>query len=269
MRHFILNISKQLFFKSLFPSQAIHWLLTHCVDLKLQIWSPKTASNTFLPSQQIPLFSHVQPSLSHPVKCEGWTPFLARECCKWRSKRALWTWHLYDLSQMLLHIVGVFPLILVHSASGCYFGGCTFALLINVMVTGCISAAPANTPPCKHCSLAQGFRPLICLIFTWLLCTCLFTFLSNHCSNRSYTNQQQRIQLPRRWGPILSIHSRGCSPPPRLRRDKQSHQHYRCRACFTLVKLSWAQTVLLPPLIFHFGAAVSRLKPHYCHRCTA
>lgn len=79
MRDFIFNISEELLFHFLFPSQAIHWLLTHCVDLKLQIGS---ACNTPLPFQQIPLFSHVQLSLSHPVVCEGWTPFLSGKCCK-------------------------------------------------------------------------------------------------------------------------------------------------------------------------------------------
>lgn len=40
--------------------------------------------------------------------------------------------------------------------------------------------------------------------------------------------------------------------------------------CFTLVKPAWAQTMHLPPLIFlfHLGA-VSEVKLHYCHRCTA
>lgn len=176
---------------------------------------------------------------------------------KQRSEMALWAWHFYDLSQALLSTVAVFPLILMHSSSGCYFNGFTFTLQINMMGTGWASLV--NTPPSKSCSVT-GFR--FVYFFTWLLCICLFPSLSHHCLSRGYMKPQEQIQPPGSGAHLLS-HGHGCkaviTPPLQV-----PHIFY-------MEKLSWAQTKLFPPLMlmFHLGAAVPALKLHYCHRCRA
>lgn len=113
---------------------------------------------------------------------------------KQRSKTVLWTWHFYVFSQILLSTVGVFPLILVHSTSGCYLNGFTFTSQINMMGTGWASGKQISMQTLPSIT---GIQTLICLFFTWVLCTCLFPSLSSHCLNRGYTNHQEQIQPPR------------------------------------------------------------------------
>lgn len=78
---------------------------------------------------------------------------------------------------------------------------------------------------------------------------------------------------PASWllAPTLRSHGHCCIPPPRLRRAKWLHQHPGTLC----VLVCWSLPGLRPwfchlsYFIFHFGAAVSGIKPHYCHRCTA
>lgn len=197
--------------------------------------------------------------MTFPLSSSGvWrmTLFLVGGCSKWRSKRALWTWHFYDLSQMLLNIVGVFPLIFRALCIRLLFWTRHLCIVNNHdgnRVSLCSSCKHTSTQTLLSSMGVQTFD-----LFIFYNVPAFLPFLAIAPWTEAIWTVGSRTSLLGGGLPSCPAMAMAAALLPAQVRQAVPY----------LVKLPWTWTMLLPPLRFHIGEAESGLKHHYSHGCT-